>query len=484
MKRSLALAGLLGLALSATACEEEATVPTTPVESTALLKKNKDTFITDKAAKLDLLVSGDLTPIANAGETMPGGEVLVGIPDGLGAFGGRYLNLFMNHEISSSAGFSRVSKFLIDTDTREIVEHEYVVDASDGYSRLCSAEWMDARDGFPGGAFFTGEEDGAGVQLAIDRQGNVTEMPWLGYYAHENQISVPGFRSSVVLVNFDDDGTSGSSPDPDPDNGSESELYMYVSSNANGALRGTGQLYVFNSPDALNVGELTVGQTIVGEWTPVPESVALDPNGTQDWIDLNPHFSFARLEDGFIDRLADRDEPAIYFYDTGDDDLTNSSGAFWDDWGSIYRLSWADPQNPAGTAYLTLVERSSGPANGWASPDNGDMNEDGVVMLQEDPANGPWEPAAGVRPPAIFMFQALPGGGLMNTAGVKIAEVNGGDCSPGADPCWETSGIIDASEWFGPDAWLLDVQAHDTNDDTGDCPECVEDGQLLLMELD
>ena len=104
MKRSLALAGLVGLALSTAACEEEATVPTTPVESTALMKKNKDTFITDKAAKLDLLVGGQLTPIANAGETMPGGEVLVGIPDGLGAFGGRYLNLFMNHEISASAG--------------------------------------------------------------------------------------------------------------------------------------------------------------------------------------------------------------------------------------------------------------------------------------------------------------------------------------------------------------------------------------------
>ena len=484
MNRSVALAGLVGLVLSATACEEKSELPTTTQESTVLLKKNKDTFITSKDAKLELLVSGDLTPFANAGEIMPGGEVLVGIPDGLGAYGGRYLNLLMNHEISSSAGNSGVSRFLIDTHSREIVEHEYVIDGSEGYSRLCSAEWMDARDGFPQGAFFTGEEDGAGVQLAIDRQGNVTEMPWLGYYAHENQISVPGFRGSVVLVNFDDAGTSGSSPDPDPDNGSNSELYMYVAPNSNGALRGNGQLYVFNSPDALNVGELVPGQTIAGDWTPVPESVALDPNGTQDWVDVNPHFSFARLEAGFIDRLADRGEPAIYFYDTGDDDLTNSSGAFWDDWGSIYRLSWADPHDPAGTVHLTLVERSTGPASGWASPDNGDMNEAGVVMLQEDPANGPWEPSAGARPPAIWKFQALPGGGLVNTAGTKIAEVNGGDCSPGADDCWETSGIIDASEWFGPGAWLLDMQAHDTFEDIGDCPECVEDGQLLLMELD
>ena len=44
---------------------------------------------------------------------------------------------------------------------------------------------------------------------------------------------------------------------------------------------------------------------------------------------------------------------------------------------------------------------------------------------------------------------------------------------------WETSGIIDASAWFGRGAWLFDVQAHDPT--TPPAPMTVEDGQLLLL---
>ncbi len=53
--------------------------------------------------------------------------------------------------------------------------------------------------------------------------------------------------------------------------------------------------------------------------------------------------------------------------------------------------------------------------------------------------------------------------GRVNERGGRLPN---GDCSPGADPCRETRGII-----------------IETFEDTGDCPECVEDGLLLLMEL-
>ena len=34
------------------------------------------------------------------------------------------------------------------------------------------------------------------------------------------------------------------------------------------------------------------------------------------------------------------------------------------------------------------------------------------------------------------------------------------DSRYGSNTCWESSGIVDASAWFGAGPWLFDVQAH------------------------
>jgi hypothetical protein len=51
----------------------------------------------------------------------------------------------------------------------------------------------------------------------------------------------------------------------------------------------------------------------------------------------------------------------------------------------------------------------------------------------------------------------------------------------------ESSGIVDASEWFGPGSWLLDVQAHSTDIETlfvnTELTLKQEDGQLMLMNI-
>jgi hypothetical protein len=55
---------------------------------------------------------------------------------------------------------------------------------------------------------------------------------------------------------------------------------------------------------------------------------------------------------------------------------------------------------------------------------------------------------------------------------------------------WETSGIVDVSEWYGSGWWLLDVQGHgpdfwiDSDFDAGTgVTSKLEAGQLLLMEI-
>jgi hypothetical protein len=49
----------------------------------------------------------------------------------------------------------------------------------------------------------------------------------------------------------------------------------------------------------------------------------------------------------------------------------------------------------------------------------------------------------------------------------------------------ESSGIVDASKWFGGGTWLLDVQAHSTFvDQSGTNPIIKrEDGQLMLLKI-
>lgn len=476
------ITGLLALVAIVAACDEPTQSVAPDVDAQFAKGGNSQPgFITSAPAQANLLVSGALTPLATAGDIMPGGEQLVGVPDGIGVWGGnRYINMYLNHEIANG---SRVSRFLIDVADLEIDLHDYTVDGSEGYNRFCSAEWVDAGDGFPGGYFFTGEESSSGgLQVAIDAQGRVTELPWIGLYAHENQISVPGFPGHVVVLNFDDNGTSGVGRA-----GASSELYMYVARNSQQVLSGAGQLYVFAADDgSLLPNDLAVNVGIPGHWVAVPHVLAQDApalNAYADDADVLA-FPFIRLEDGFYDKRPGAG-PTAYFYDTGRSSITDPDDAsIVDHWGSIYRLDFEDPTDPAGgAATLVLLGRSDGPASGWASPDNGAMDSSGRIMLQEDPAAGGWEPAAGVRPPAVWQLQVAGDGTLVDPVGTKVAQVAGGDCSPGGPGnCWETSGIVDASQWFGDNTWIFDVQAHD--EPVPGCPDCVEAGQVLLMEID
>jgi hypothetical protein len=61
-----------------------------------------------------------------------------------------------------------------------------------------------------------------------------------------------------------------------------------------------------------------------------------------------------------------------------------------------------------------------------------------------------------------------------------------------ADPTadWESSGVVDASKYFGPGAFLINVQAHTIFVDTAPLPSIPtitqkrEGGQLLLIRID
>jgi hypothetical protein len=472
----MGMLAMLGLA----ACDMEQQSATGPDVVPSFAKKTGFETSAPLQAAFGPGYGGTMKALATVDDMLPGGEQLAGTLDGIGIWGGQSkLNLMVTHELS--VGFepasnavrgSRVSHMTIDTRSLTILDHHYPVDGTELYNRFCSAEWVDAGDGFPGGYFFAGEEFDDGLQVAIDQQGRVTEMPHIGKYAHENQISVPGFPGHVVVLNFDDDGGSGVGGE-----GSESELYMYVARNANQVLRGQGQLYVFKADDpALLPNDISVGGSIDGFWVPVPESVALDFLALEQFADDEEVFPFIRLEDGFYDKRPGA-SPGAFFYDTGRGSITDpDDGSVIDPWGSIYHLSFNDPSDPAGgSATLTLLDRSEGPDLGWASPDNGDMNASGEIMLQEDRANGPWN-----REPRIWRFQ-LAGSTLSLGSAERVVDiVNPDDIGGTSVYGWESSGIVDASEWFGEGAWIFDVQAHSVaaQSSRGD------GGQLIYMKLD
>ncbi len=109
----------------------------------------------------------------------------------------------------------------------------------------------------------------------------------------------------------------------------------------------------------------------------------------------------------------------------------------------------ADGDAPGSSVYVPFV-----------SPDNMDTSAHSL-MVQEDADNAKiWRHDFGTGTWSV------------------VATVN--------DPDGESSGIVDASAWFGDGAWLLDVQGHGTfieQEQIGDVLYKRESGQLLLMKI-
>jgi hypothetical protein len=442
---------------------------------------------------------------------------MVGIPDGLGAYAidgddddgddDDQTALFMNHEFTNGVlsqpnvgqALNRgafVSKYILDDDGN-VVSGERAYDtvyeentlvgpaaetgnSTPGFGRFCSASLAGREFGFDRNIFFTNEEadgsanfDGKGGQTVAIFDNKAFALPKLGHFAKENTLVMRGTGDDTVIISLED-GPSG------PD----SQLYLYIGEKDDDAPSGSlarngldnGELYVFAGDDSAKNNELGFQSgTTTGRWVLIPGAEAMTEAQLETAADAAGAFGFVRIEDGAFNKKSYRD---FYFVTTG------GNKAAGNELGRLYHLRF-NREDPTGPASLKIVYNADAvvAAGGDTalSPDNVDTSR-GYLMINEDGTSQsrPVMQAKG-RDGGIWRFE-LDGRRVDFDEREFVAELD----PPGRDGVpvpvsgtWETSGIIDASRFFGRDTWLFDVQAHSPTTAPG--VNTVEDGQLLIM---
>jgi hypothetical protein len=331
-------------------------------------------------------------------------------------------------------------------------------------------------DTFPG----DGTRQG-GFAVALDTDtGAFTSVAGMGRLNHENTIVVPGNWDGHALLTTDDTFNAPSA-----------QLYLYLADTEADIFNDNGALYAFrvtdangapvNATDPFNGAndylDLAVGDEFAGEFIPVPDDVAdgttneYPQDALENWSNDNNVFQAIRLEDLAYDK---NDPRIVYVADTGrtrviPDAATGRmkrgpGGTVGQaDNGRIFKfvLNADDP-----TVVDSVTVLADGDAEGtdayvpFVNPDNIDTSKKSL-MVQEDNDNA-----------RIWQHR------LSQSSWRVVATVN--------DPDGESSGIVDASDWFGGGRWLLDVQAHGSNVDeeiVDDITFKREDGQLMLLTI-
>ena len=470
---------------------------------------------------ITLDTAGTVTPIINSGQEYHD-VMFEGIPDGIGLAPGAdgLADVYVAHEQSRVAfqnerDFvdSSVTRWTIDPATNTIIDSDVAIPDGAGFIRFCSTFMAGPAEGFSTYTLFANEESDddlavpagapygpdpalapkreAGYVVAYDTAtGEYRQISRMGRHNHENSVVVPGNWKKVAILSGDDTFNAPSS-----------QLYLFTANDEEAVRDDHGQLWAFQVTGtesgpltdpydpfngANDYGDISVGESLNGRFIHVPTDIArgltdvAPQKALEDWSNANNVFQFIRVED----IAYDRNEPTVvYFADTGerratpDDatgrlrrgpnlnpDETQFRGPYPN--GRIFRME-LNARDPRIVDSLSIVlDADLGGYDNPAvmhQPDNIDTSET-TLMVQEDSGQAPNS--------RVWRYD------LATEEWSVVAHVN--------DPDWESSGIVDASEWFGPDTWLLDVQAHrDFVDEEmeGSVRVKREAGQLLLIEI-
>jgi Alkaline phosphatase PhoX len=486
-------------------------------------------FHTSTPAMLAPIEAGvTVKPIITVGDTLPGGYLFESIPDGIAlkTRGQGRVDLWVNHE-TSTVPFpipptvpvaindftnAMVSELSLNQHSAGVLKGRYAIPDSANYQRFCSNFLAGSEHGFERDLLFTNEEatdfvfrtgvanpgptlvvppgtpgaEQAGVVVALDvKSGEFKSIYGMGRHNHENAVAVPGYGHPVVLSG--DDTFSAPS----------SQLYLYTADSAAQVWADEGALWALRSDDPAtnDYGDLSLGESVSGEFIPVPEDIAKGAQtGLENWSNQNNVFQFIRVEDIAYDR---NDQNIVYFADTGEPRavadpatgrLRRAAAGTQGPWpnGRIFRLV-LDESDPTQVESLSILIDADtggyGNVNVIHQPDNVETTENSL-LIQEDPGSH----NQGATTARIWRYE-LDSGDLDPV--IRVDQSAQPSAALGA---WESSGIVDASGAFGPGAFLVDVQAPtlvvnraDGPDFNGDGnPEWIyerEGGQLLLVTI-
>jgi hypothetical protein len=484
-------------------------------------------FKTDRDAMLKPAAPGvTVEPIITVGETLASGYMFESIPDGISLRSrGQVVEAWVNHE-TSTVPFpipptvpvaindftnAMVSELILNRKTAGVLEGDYVIPSSANYQRFCSNFLAKNEHGFSRPIIFTNEEatdfvnrtgtawppgpgaEQAGVVVAYDvESGAYKTIYGMGRHNHENSVALEKYDHPVVLSGDD----TFSAP--------ASQLYMYTAASADAVWNDLGTMWALksNDPATNDYGDLSTGESVAGEFIPVPRDIAVGgQTGLENWSNANNVFQFIRVEDIAYDR---RQHNVVYFADTGEPralpDATTGrlrrgppgTTGPWPN-GRIFKLV-LDKKDPTKVESLSiLIDGDIGGAKNPAmlhQPDNVETIG-GALFIQEDPgSHNQYTPAEAGATEARIWHYDLETGVLTVVARVDQSQ----DTTGARLGAWESSGIVDASKAFGKGAYLVDVQAGTLtvnrepgpdNDGTPG-PDFInerEGGQLLLLRV-
>jgi len=474
-------------------------------------------FITSAAPMISPLADGvDVKPLLTVGETI-GNYRFESIPDGIAIApgGGTTFDVYVNHETSkvpfpfnaaTGVGLvdfdnAQVSHLVLKRGAGKVLSGSYAIPSSANYQRFCSNFLAGPEQGWSREILFTNEEatdvvnrtgtawpataafgsnpEQAGVVVALDPATSEYKTIYgLGRMNHENAVAVPGY-DQAVLVTGDD---TFSAP--------ASQLYLYAAADADAVWNDQGHLWAFVSDDvAVNdYGDLSGDDSVSGRFIQVPDAVADgDQTGLETWSKANGVFQFIRIEDLATDR---NDPHVVYFADTGepraipnattgllDRGPSSARGPFPN--GRVFKMVLDDEDPTIVESLSVLIDADAGGYNNIAAlhqPDNLETTEHSILITEDPGGHNRFAEATNAR---LWRYD-LDSGDLTPVAVVA---------DPKAD--WETSGVVDASEYFGNGAFLINVQAHNVYVETNPDPinpngltQKREGGQLLLIRID
>jgi secreted PhoX family phosphatase len=469
-----------------------------------------------------------------------------GIPDGLAAFpqDDNTLRLLVNHELGARVGYpyalangteltgSRVSYFDIDLRQKKIIRagpaYESVRDRKGqpvkdarqiserpendrrGLNALCSAAGYQAGEsGFVDNLYFTHEEvtaredhpHGGSIWLLDVDNRELWALPELGRGSWENSaaLTTPDMNEpdGHIALLLGDDFQFGAAPlylwigqkQPGGDlparNGlSQGRLHVWVADNGDASpedWRGTG---------AISTGrfvEIQARDTARGGQAGYDEAGYLDDLSLREASRALGAFQFSRPEDLHTDPANGQ---RSVFASTGHGRVFPS-----DDWGALYLIDvefQPDDNGGLGAAATLTILHDGDDFAGRAirNPDNLVWAGDGYVYVQEDMATklNPFGGATGHEPSVWRIDPAQP------ERFTRIAEIDrtviqprdAADVQPDRLGMWESSGILDITEYFPAatgSVLIATVQAHTLRGGAlGDASELVQGGQILLLE--